>query len=197
MELRILEICKAKGLKLSDLANRMGTDPSNLNAALRGNPTLGKLQSIADALGVNVYDLFKKPEEESIGSLTLNGQVFRISKPPVSMVQVPAFNQFDELRAKVKNFVNRCIDKKIDDAICGMVETLEFFTLSYDKGASSFSLSICYGNGRVLSFRYSIDDYSIWVGDNQKWDEHDVIDDIQGELEGAVLFKFQLEPNQA
>lgn len=193
MELRILEICKAKGLKLSDLANRMGTDPSNLNAALKGNPTLGKLQSIADALGVNVYDLFKKPKEESVGSINVNGQVFRISMPPVSMVQLPGYNHYDELRVKVKSFVHRCIEKQLDDALCGMVETHEFFTLSYDKTAGSFSLSICYGNGQMLSFRYSIDDYSKWDSEVQTWDVLEVSSSIINELEEAVLLKLGIK----
>lgn len=189
MELRIKEICKAKGLRLADLAARIGTDQSNLNATLKGNPTLGKLTDIANALGVEVYDLFKKPKEESVGVINLNGQTFRISQPSVSVVQVPVYAKYDELRASIRGFAHKCIDREQDDAICGMVETLEYFTLSYDKEAKSFSLTLCYGVGQILSFRYSCDEFCHWEGEEQKWDEQDVIKEIINDLEGAVLSK--------
>ena len=52
IEKNLREIAKAKGLKLSDIAARMGTTVSNLLTSVKGNPTVSKIQDIAEALGM-------------------------------------------------------------------------------------------------------------------------------------------------
>lgn len=49
--------CRAKGLQLADVAQKMGVAPSSLSTMMRGNITLSKLTDIAGALGVSVSDL--------------------------------------------------------------------------------------------------------------------------------------------
>ncbi len=56
--LRVNEICKAKGITLKDLAQKLGVTYQSLYANLNGNPTLSKLNEIARALGVDVVELF-------------------------------------------------------------------------------------------------------------------------------------------
>lgn len=56
--LRVQEICKNQGLTMQDLAKKMGVTYQALYAAVSGNPTVGKLQEIAAALGVSVPELF-------------------------------------------------------------------------------------------------------------------------------------------
>lgn len=56
--LRVQEICKNQGITMQDLAKRMGVTYQALYAAVSGNPTIGKLQDIASALGVEVSELF-------------------------------------------------------------------------------------------------------------------------------------------
>lgn len=63
--LRVQEICKQQGITMQDLANRMGVTYQALYAAVSGNPTIGKLGEIADALGVGVIDLFDGKQGES------------------------------------------------------------------------------------------------------------------------------------
>ena len=48
IEKNLREIARAKGLKLSDIAARMGTTVSNLLSSVKGNPTVSKIQDIAD-----------------------------------------------------------------------------------------------------------------------------------------------------
>lgn len=60
MALRIKEVCKHKGLKLSDLANTLGISPVSLSAAINGNPTVAWLQKVADILEVEVVDLIER-----------------------------------------------------------------------------------------------------------------------------------------
>ena len=57
IEQNLREIVKAKGLRLSDIANRMGTTVSNLLSSVKGNPTVLKLEGLADALQVGVAEL--------------------------------------------------------------------------------------------------------------------------------------------
>lgn len=58
MELRVKEICKEKGLLFKDLATQLGVSDVSLRQSLQGNPTVGTLQKIADALGVEFLELF-------------------------------------------------------------------------------------------------------------------------------------------
>lgn len=53
----IKTICRAKGLQLADVAQKMGVVPSSLSTMMRGNITLSNLTAIAGALGVGVSDL--------------------------------------------------------------------------------------------------------------------------------------------
>ena len=58
MELRVTECCKAKGITLQDLADKLGVARSTLaNTLTKKNPTLETLEKIAKALGVKVSDL--------------------------------------------------------------------------------------------------------------------------------------------
>ncbi|WP_300744500.1 helix-turn-helix transcriptional regulator [uncultured Rikenella sp.] len=57
---RILELCKQKGITQKDLAEKIGMTPVGLAKAANGNPTVGTLEKIASALGVDVTELFAK-----------------------------------------------------------------------------------------------------------------------------------------
>lgn len=62
-ELRIKEICKAKGMTLEALAERLGIRRTSLAQAMsRNNFSLDKLGEIADVLGVDIPDLFQKSD---------------------------------------------------------------------------------------------------------------------------------------
>lgn len=60
MLLRIKEIAKTKGVKITELANIVGITQPNLSNVVNGktSPSLDLLQRIADALGVEVAELF-------------------------------------------------------------------------------------------------------------------------------------------
>lgn len=48
---------------MQDLAKRMGVTYQALYAAVSGNPTIGKLQEIANSLNVDIIDLIGAPKE--------------------------------------------------------------------------------------------------------------------------------------
>ncbi|MFI3293787.1 MAG: helix-turn-helix transcriptional regulator [Rikenellaceae bacterium] len=60
MNLRIKEICKEKGILQKDLAASLGVTDIALRASLKGNPTIGTLERVATALGVEITELFEQ-----------------------------------------------------------------------------------------------------------------------------------------
>lgn len=60
MNYRIKDLCKEKGITLSELADRIDMKSANLSVSLseKGNPTITTLQKIATALNVPVSALF-------------------------------------------------------------------------------------------------------------------------------------------
>ncbi len=66
MKLRIKELLKEKGVMHKELAERLGVTDIALRASLKGNPTIGTLEKVANVLGVEVSELFTAPKEGSI-----------------------------------------------------------------------------------------------------------------------------------
>lgn len=81
MELRIKELISNKGITLKDLASISGISQSNLTNYLKGNisPTLDTLNKIANALNVEVVDLFKEQQDLSF-YVKLNDNFIEINK---------------------------------------------------------------------------------------------------------------------
>lgn len=65
-KLRIKTIAKQKGLSIHDLAVMVGMLQPSLSRIINGtNTTTETLQKIADALGVNISELFDEPSNSS------------------------------------------------------------------------------------------------------------------------------------
>lgn len=71
MNLRVKEICKAKGITQKQLAEQMGIAEISLSRSINTNPTLSTLENIAKALGVEVTELFS--EKGTFTALIDNG----------------------------------------------------------------------------------------------------------------------------
>ena len=63
VELRVKELCKEKGVLMEELASRLGIARVNLTKTINGNPTIGTLEKIAEALGVKFVELFASSDE--------------------------------------------------------------------------------------------------------------------------------------
>ena len=75
MTLRIKELCREKQITMKDIAERLGINPITLSQSLNGNPTLSRLQEVADILEVSVSELFDNPIRNTIfGCLYVNGK---------------------------------------------------------------------------------------------------------------------------
>ncbi len=71
MDLRIKDSCREQGIMLKDLAKQLGLTEVGLSKSINGNPTIGRLEEIANALGVPVTELFDKSSDEVVGAVRI------------------------------------------------------------------------------------------------------------------------------
>ena len=71
MDLRIKDICREQGIMLKELAKQLGLTEVGLSKSINGNPTIGRLEEIANALGVPVTELFDKSSDEVVGAVRI------------------------------------------------------------------------------------------------------------------------------
>jgi len=62
MKLKVKEICRQKGITVTQLAEKLNIKQESLSRAINGNPTLDTMQKIASALGVPISNLFDEPK---------------------------------------------------------------------------------------------------------------------------------------
>lgn len=79
MNLRIKDICKEQGIMLKDLAERISITEVGLSKSINGNPTIGRLQEIANALNVDFIELFVPNSNSTSGYIEHNGEIHRIN----------------------------------------------------------------------------------------------------------------------
>lgn len=196
IEQNLREIVKAKGLKLSDIANRMGTTVSNLLSSVKGNPTVSKLEGLADALQVSVSELLTGRPEMAQGLVIIGDQTYQISKPATKVVQIPTYNRYDVLRGDIRCFIVKAIEARANACMMGIVETMEFFSLLYDGENEFFHLSLCFADGRVMTFPYDKLEYCDWKKEESKeealWDNSQVTEEILNDIEFAVPSALQV-----
>ena len=189
------EICRRKGLSLTDVANRMGTSPSNLLSSVKGNPTISKIQDIANALQVSVSELLTMRPEKATGVAIIDGQVYQVSKPAANVVQLPVYERYSDLRDDIKEFVTRAVEADENTAIMAMLETFEVFSLSYDVHDAKFHLNLCYADGKTLSMAYQKLEYCDWKDEDTeetvKWDLHSLIQELITDIEDTVPSKLK------
>lgn len=75
MSLRIREICKEKGITTGELAKKLNITSVSLCQCLSaGNPSYKRLQEFADALEVDIAELFEKPTSMIQGCVFIGGE---------------------------------------------------------------------------------------------------------------------------
>lgn len=79
MSLKIKEVCKEKGVTITQLAEIMQIKQESLSRAINGNPTLETLNKIALALQVPISDLFEQPKQNTINCPHCGGKI-RVEK---------------------------------------------------------------------------------------------------------------------
>jgi len=59
LQVRIKEVCRQRGITITQLAAKLGIRQVTLSRTITGNPTIETLQKIADALGVPIASFFE------------------------------------------------------------------------------------------------------------------------------------------
>lgn len=81
--MRIKDVCKEKGITVSQLAEKMGIKQESLSRAINGNPTLETLEKIANALGVDISELFAPSSSGGIiGVIRIGDTNYNINSVP-------------------------------------------------------------------------------------------------------------------
>ena len=197
IEQNLREICRRKGLRLSDVADRIGAGQSNLVSSVKGNPELSTLQDIAEALNISISELLTMRPATAEGIAFIGGQTYQLSKPAATTVQLPSYDRYDTLRDEIKEFIMKSTASCTSASKMGLLETLEVFSLVYDHNAAKFTLSLCYAEGKTLTFAYDKLEFCEW---NQKvsegdapWDIKAISEEIINDIEGRVPMILQSE----
>lgn len=66
MVIDIKHLLKDRGIQFKELASQLGVTDVALRQSLNGNPTYSRLKEIADALGVEVAELFASSKSQVI-----------------------------------------------------------------------------------------------------------------------------------
>ena len=79
MPLKIKDVARSKGMTMAQIAEKLGINPITLSQSLNGNPTLSRLTEVANALGVDVSELFVQPR----GKQDIHGCIFVDGDPVI------------------------------------------------------------------------------------------------------------------
>ena len=66
MKFKVKEICRERGLTITQLAEKLKIKQESLSRAINGNPTIETLEKIASALDVQIGELFEQPSTNII-----------------------------------------------------------------------------------------------------------------------------------
>lgn len=180
---------------MKDLADKMGTNLSNLKKCLANNPTLATLQSVASALSVEVYELFT-PNLPSTpkGIAVIGGRTYAIINVP-TVVQIPSYDNYAVLRKDIVEFVQRSVDGDESRAFGAIVEGYELVSLVYDYDGHKFLLTQYYGESLSKTTSYDLLEYDEWKDGKEDGDPECNIDQLKGDIiaqvEDGVPIKFK------
>lgn len=83
MELRVKEVIKAKGLTMQQVADVLGITRDTLTRNINGNPTIETLERIANALEVDITELFAPSSSGGIiGVIRIRDTNYNINSVP-------------------------------------------------------------------------------------------------------------------
>lgn len=80
MELKVKDLIKQKGMTMQQFADMLGVTRDTLTRNINGNPTLETLERIANALEVDITELFTKKTSRSevSGYVKVKGALYEV-----------------------------------------------------------------------------------------------------------------------
>ena len=79
MNLKVKDVCKSKGITITQLAEILGVKQESVSRAINGNPTVETLQKIANALDVSIVDLFENNSKGFTALIDNDGLLYKAS----------------------------------------------------------------------------------------------------------------------
>ena len=121
------------------------------------------------------------------GLVVIDGKTWQIARPSNAVVQIPTYGRYDVLRDEVRLFITKAVEGTTVVSMAGIVETMELFCLVYDPNSSIFYLSLCYGEGKSVTYTYDKLEYCVWgssgTDDEASWDLGQVTEEIINDLD--------------
>ena len=87
----ILRTIRAHGFMAKDIAARLDITTVAISQQIQGNPRLGTLRKIADAIGCNIVDFFYQVDEND-NNITEHASETKENESPYEMVQEDMFS---------------------------------------------------------------------------------------------------------
>ena len=188
MELKIKELLQEQGLRMADLADKLGTNQSNLTKSLANNPKLSTLQDVAKALGVEVNELFApSAPSRPKGLAFIGGKTYGMVE--TNAVQLPFYTDYAALRRDVKTFVKEIAEGASAGAFCAIVNGYELVSLVYDKVDPKFILALYFGENQSKVYIYDKMEYAEWKNGKDAdpvWNLDEMIAEIQSDIENPI-----------
>ena len=171
----VREILKEKGITIKELAARMGITSSAVSQLLSNpHPSIQQLDRIANAIGVDVMDLFAQDFSYLNGYVETGDVIYPIKSREQfinliykveGIAQIPLFPREDFCKMEIKDFLNQSISEGKSGARMIRYGINKVFTLTYDAGPQHFSLTQCVGKGEIRFKIFTVKDY-LTDGDN-------------------------------
>ena len=165
----VREILKEKGVSIKELAARMGITSSAVSQLLSNpHPSIQQLDRIANAIGVDVMDLFAQDFSYLNGYVETGDVIYPIKSREQfinliykveGIAQIPLSPREDFCKMEIKDFLNKSISEGKSGARMIRYGINKVFTLTYDAGPQHFSLTQCVGKGEIHFRIFAVKDY--------------------------------------
>lgn len=189
----VREILKAKGVTIKELAARMGITSSAVSQLLANpHPSIQQLDRIANAIGVDVMDLFGQDFSYINGYVETGDMIYPIKSREQfvnlidkvdGIVHIPTTTRGANLKECIEEFYYKSIVNAESGALMRRYGINEVFTLSYDADYRRFSLTLCKGDGITDFMTFNCDKYGI--GASSMPIKNPIVDDIMDFIESV------------
>ena len=187
----VREILKAKGVTIKELAARMGITSSAVSQLLANpHPSIQQLDRIANAIGVDVMDLFGQDFSYINGYVETGDVIYPIKSREQfinlidkvdGIVHIPTTTRGANLKECIEEFYYKSIVNAKSGAFMRRYGINEVFTLSYDADYRRFALTLCKGDGIMDFTTFDCDKYRIGASDMPI--KNPIVDDIMDFIE--------------
>ena len=168
MEEKVLQILKEKGMRMSNLAAKLGVDQSNLSKKLKNDPKVSLIERIATALDVPVSTFF--PDQhlaDQVGVLDMGGKRFALVPLPEEAAEKsgtspePDDLTTETLQHRIYSMALQCSKDGKTRAIYGFLVG-HLVVVLHDSESKRYICLLWYSDGSVTYNDYPSREYKGW-----------------------------------